>query len=418
MRECDREDGSILILTAFVLVVLLGVTALALDAGYLFDSRRQLQFAADAGAIAGAREMKRKSDIGPADLNTFVSRAVAQNGVAAGVTVHRPPWSGPFSSNNGYVEVIVAQTTPTFFMRLFNRPTMTVSTRTVAGPSSGGTGCLYVLSNTNDAKGFETSSGTGTIDMPGCDIYVNRTSDNAFFVSSGWTINARSIEVVGGSSTSTATINATLDTHVSPPAADPFIDVPEPSFALNTPCDYNAKEVKNTTEVLLPGVYCGGILVSQGGVAIFRSGIYRLKDGGLNLTQSSTVKNESDSDNGVTLYFGTEPSPNNNAAVTSGFTNVSHLLLKASKSGTYRGILFFYSRLAALKTHNLESDDQQLEGAVYMPTQRIQWKGSGHSYTILVVDNIKFGGSSSLSSNYASIGGTSPLPGGLPSVAE
>lgn len=49
-----RRRGAVLVLTAVLLVVLLGITALAVDYGYLLLTRAELQSAADAAALAGA----------------------------------------------------------------------------------------------------------------------------------------------------------------------------------------------------------------------------------------------------------------------------------------------------------------------------------------------------------------------------
>jgi len=53
--------GQILIVTALALPILLGATALALDAGYLFDYQRRMQTAADSAALAAAFELQRDS---------------------------------------------------------------------------------------------------------------------------------------------------------------------------------------------------------------------------------------------------------------------------------------------------------------------------------------------------------------------
>lgn len=53
----SSRNGSVLVLTAAMLVVLLGITALAVDYGYLLVVRRELQNAADAAALAGASQL-------------------------------------------------------------------------------------------------------------------------------------------------------------------------------------------------------------------------------------------------------------------------------------------------------------------------------------------------------------------------
>jgi putative Flp pilus-assembly TadE/G-like protein len=52
-----REQGSVLVTVVISLIVLLGITALVLDVGAFRSHRRQLQTAADAGALAGAQKL-------------------------------------------------------------------------------------------------------------------------------------------------------------------------------------------------------------------------------------------------------------------------------------------------------------------------------------------------------------------------
>ena len=55
MRILRDENGQTLVLTALCGSALLGFMALALDVGVLFHTKRNLQTAADAAALAGAQ---------------------------------------------------------------------------------------------------------------------------------------------------------------------------------------------------------------------------------------------------------------------------------------------------------------------------------------------------------------------------
>jgi hypothetical protein len=55
--KTQAQAGQTLVLVALALVALLGITALAIDGGRLYSERRYMQNAADAGALAGAREL-------------------------------------------------------------------------------------------------------------------------------------------------------------------------------------------------------------------------------------------------------------------------------------------------------------------------------------------------------------------------
>ena len=52
-----REHGAVLVIVVLSLTVLCGIAALAIDAGGFRAHRRQLQSAADAGALAGAQKL-------------------------------------------------------------------------------------------------------------------------------------------------------------------------------------------------------------------------------------------------------------------------------------------------------------------------------------------------------------------------
>ena len=57
MRTTRCERGQVLPLMALVLVVLLGISAFAVDIGYAYYAKRQLQSTADAAALAGAQDL-------------------------------------------------------------------------------------------------------------------------------------------------------------------------------------------------------------------------------------------------------------------------------------------------------------------------------------------------------------------------
>ena len=57
MRGAHRERGQILPVVTLALVALLGVSAFAIDVGYAYYAKRQLQSATDAAALAGAQDL-------------------------------------------------------------------------------------------------------------------------------------------------------------------------------------------------------------------------------------------------------------------------------------------------------------------------------------------------------------------------
>lgn len=57
LSKFKNDDGAVAILFAIVFLVLVGIAALAVDVGYWYTCKRQLQSAADAAALAGCQEL-------------------------------------------------------------------------------------------------------------------------------------------------------------------------------------------------------------------------------------------------------------------------------------------------------------------------------------------------------------------------
>jgi hypothetical protein len=77
----DRQSGATLVLVAICLFVLIAIAALALDIGHLLVTRNELQNAADAGALAGARVLYLNdgSAVNPGANQIAIDAAVANN---------------------------------------------------------------------------------------------------------------------------------------------------------------------------------------------------------------------------------------------------------------------------------------------------------------------------------------------------
>ena len=129
----NGEAGQTLVFVALGMVLLGAALGLALDLGYMRLSKRRIQTAVDSAAIAGAAE------INYADVTAAAKADAASNGFTDGVngvtvTVNSPPASGPNQGKQGYVEVLISRTEPTFFIRIVpsGATTSTVQARAVA----------------------------------------------------------------------------------------------------------------------------------------------------------------------------------------------------------------------------------------------------------------------------------------------
>jgi hypothetical protein len=118
------ESGNILILVAFMMVVLLGASVLAVDTGSLYQTRRQTVNAADAAALAGAQEIIRAHQAGITD-DAGVRSAV--NGIVTSYLGYHEAKlvkvtdqdDNPIRANSKTVKVVAEKEAELFFVPAF-----------------------------------------------------------------------------------------------------------------------------------------------------------------------------------------------------------------------------------------------------------------------------------------------------------
>ena len=209
-KRLKEQSGVIAIIIALLLPVLVGILGIIIDLGFAYQYKRLMQTAADAGAMAGAHWLYR-GEVG--SLNNEVLYDTGRNGFDGSHgetrTINRPPTSGDFAGKDSFVEVIISQQLPTYFMPVLGINDMTVAARAVAGVG-GSQGCVYVLDGTED-KALEVSSGS-TLSALGCKIKVSSCSSEAMSTTSGSSATADDIDVCGDYDCSGSTCEPTPDT--------------------------------------------------------------------------------------------------------------------------------------------------------------------------------------------------------------
>ena len=405
----EGQGGQVLFVTVIVLVALCAVIALALDAGYLFDDKRRAQTAADAAALAGAEELKRGDTAGVVGAG---DQAATTNGFTDGasgttVTVNNPPTSGRYAGDAAFVEAIVTRSRPNLFMSLVGYQTGAVGARAVAGWANS-TNCIYAL-NPTAQFGLKVSGG-GALTAQ-CGVVVNSNTSMALNCGGGGNVVATSTTVTGGNSGCAGP--ATPQTSI-PPSPDPLADRTDPCTlgylqgkctTCSKCCDYNNTHVNGKTTSLGPGVYCGGITVSNGGNATFTAGTYVLEGGGLNVSGQSSLNGTS-----VTFY-NTGTNKTYGPISISGGTVGS---LTAPTSGPMEGMLFFQDRTITSNATNMLSGQTTLSyaGVLYFPTTALSFSGGGSAtaaYTILVADTITITGQSTINDDFSSLQDGDPI---------
>ncbi len=384
MKRSGCERGQAMIFMVLCLTVMLGFLSLAVDVGLLFRSKRVLQTAADSGAIAGALE----ANYG--DMTAAAQAATAQNGVTNGsggatVKVNSPPVYGAFAGKSGYVEVIVSQSQPTFFMKLFSRSSMAVSARSVAALTPGQF-CVYTLGTVGGASvpGID-NIGIEFLYLPHCGLVDNSDIDSFIL-----DLTANYVGLVGH--------DAGFDS-ISPspvkiaPVSDPFTYLSEPSTA---GCGAMLKLTPGNNTAS-PGCY-DGLSITGASTYTFKSGLY-VFNGPVSFVGAGILQGS-----GVTFYF------NNTFA----FDSAALMTLSAPTNGAWNGVLLFESRAdsnpVALTGLNLSV----LQGIIYLPNAALDISGVGlmQLYDPLVVGQLKNNFAFTFAvnfQNYNSVNASNPL---------
>jgi Flp pilus assembly protein TadG len=390
----NHELGQALVAVALGLVVLLGILGLGIDFGYLRYEKGKMQAAADAAAIAGAAEVLYT------DVSTAAQAAATADGFTNGtggvtVTINHPPGSGPNTGNSNYVEAIVAQNQPTFFMKVLGVNSVPLSARSVALGSS--PNCIYALNTTGDAIDI-----TLAIVQVACGVIDD--SNLGGLVAA---LDATSIGLAGTNDGLLVSTNPTAQQHI-PKAADPFASLPPPT--VGSCVTHPTQTVITTTTVLNQGTYCGGIKLS-GGHATFNPGVYILNGGGLSMT---SALGGVATGTGVTFYNTGSGAGSCNTCygpINSFFTFGSSLT--APTTGTYAGILFFQDRNNPQQA-NFDADasggTRTLTGAYYFADATVSFLFNfGNSYTIIDAKRISWTAALQLNADFSSLPDGSPI---------
>lgn len=403
-RWISDEGGQTTIVAVVCMVVLIGFVGFAIDVGHLRYQKRQLQTAADAVALAAAREIRvcgvnNTPDAASCTYMTDAAKsALAENqstynsgnfNLASCATatstdlildLNSPPQgclsaSDPNTGKTGYVEAVVSQKVPTYFAGVLGIPSISLTARAEATRNLSPP-CVYALDPTT--TGTSMTFLASVVLQANCAIIDESPSPVALVGVACLIANAPKISVAGNDFALLALGCPNIQTNVPPPTpADPLAYLPPPSTA-NDPCGgppqtgflsttYTGAPSPVNISLLdgggllglgvfsnitfNPGVYCGGINITLNvaSVITFNPGVYILRpqngSGGLNMfvgNVASVVTTGTDGIGGV-MFYNEGPAPND---IAGGFNiNIPSLLgvfnLTAPTSGEYAGMLFY-----------------------------------------------------------------------------
>lgn len=393
-----RDAGSVAMTFGIAASVLLAAGGMAIDIGIVTLKTNQLQRAADAGALAAARELQ-VANATEAQVIAVATETVQSNLQKYGASVNVSVVVG---DDKRSVSVKADLPVKTFFMDWTEGEGVAVDA--VAGIHNAGIP-LCVLGLSQRLGGVQkpgvTLNENARLSGDSCAVYSNATRRDAIRSDSGALLEAGLICSSGGAMGGVDNFNPAPITDC-PIFKDPLAGRPEPTIGS---CDYtnvqhgfdavfNISERMVQNEIsaetydesgnpadkriypekeqepvdtsgydrsvitLEPGVYCGGLVLGGGVTVNLRAGDYIIKDGPLYITQEAILQGENVgfffSGDDSNIYFGPHTQIN----------------LTAPESGDLAGLLFFESRTSRLvRPHAILSDGaRRLEGTIYLPT--------------------------------------------------
>jgi Flp pilus assembly protein TadG len=389
------ESGYAMVLTALGFSMLLGFMALAIDTGMVFQAKRKMQIAADAGAVAGTQDYMYNNS--KTSATTAATNATSVNGYTdqssgVTVTVNIPPTTGANAGNANDVEVIINQPVPTLFMAAVGMKTITVKARGVGGTVAGNT-CIWLL----DANGADLNvQGSYTLSAPSCGIYMNSSSAGAVNVTgNGGTLNALFADAVGGAIGHQT--SPTQITTYTAPRTNPWGNLAGGNTDTGAGCD---------TTVTTSGLTLTGTLAGPGaGKTICYTNAVTLSNAtfGTGTLGTTGVAQDTVTTPAGTLVFGAGVTISGTVKIFGGTIDIykgsfnqgnANLSIIAPTGGTYDAIALM-EPLTNTQTLNVQfgSGNQVLDGYIYAPGAQVglQDNGGGIQAVGIVADNLNLG---------------------------
>ncbi|WP_271525914.1 pilus assembly protein TadG-related protein [Bradyrhizobium sp. CCBAU 53380] len=390
------QSGSYVILSALLMPVLVGTAGLGTEVGWWYYKHKNMQSAADSGAVSAATAASAGGDL-TSEANAVTANygyANAVNNVT--ITVNQPPKTGTYTSNLQAIEVVVSQPQQRLLSALFGSDPVVITARAVALPNSG-TGCVLALNSS--ARPAVNVSGGNQLNLIKCNLYSNSGAGPSLNVAGSASVSANQVGVVGdisGASNITATNG--VRTHMQA-VADPYANVTPPA----EPSCTSAKITVNAngkTNSLSPGCYRGDITVNAGATLNLDPGIYYLDGANLSVAGNATITGT-----GVTLVFTGSGSNWGTASIGSN----AIINLTAPTTGSTKGIVMYGDRnMPAGTAFNLTGGStQNFGGAIYLPKANLSFaggNGTSTSCTKIIADTLTFSGTSNLQVDCSALG--------------
>jgi len=387
-RLAGDEAAGTAMTFALVLPILFAAGGAGIDYSYALMSQTKMKGVADSAALASVRELQ----LARTDASRIT--AIATNVVNS--QIHDATTTVNVDFQAMTVQVTIQKVyTPVF--GIFS-PTTLQSSATAKMSGSMPLCALGLNPSAPDAINLDQQA---LMTAPGCLVQSNSTDKKGLESMHSAVLTAGLICSAGGK---TLTRNANF----SPAPTTDCPVLPDPLSSRTPPpvgaCNYTNTVIDGVHAVLQPGVYCGGLILTNGADGALAKGIFIIKDGPLVVDGGATI-----SGNEVAIYM-----TGSGANLT--FDADSTVDLSAPKDGPLAGILIFDDptgapapastpksgrgsagralTTGAPRQHQILSDNaRNLLGTIYMPQGEIiidatQPIADKSAYTVLVVNQL------------------------------
>jgi Flp pilus assembly protein TadG len=400
-RYLSETSGSTALMMAISLPALMGAVGVASDFAIFNMKLEKLQAAADAAAIAGAKEFSvatsSKSMISSSVKNFALSSYAGTVPISVDASV---------DSTKKTVTVELKEVWSPFFAHFVGAQVTPVVAHATASAAGRGNICILLLDPGASETGLVDAG--SAITANGCDVYSNSAAADGIRVNSSAVITADTTCSAGGVANG-GTISPAAITDC-PVVEDPLAVRPAPVFA---GCDYNNYKLTNGTVTLNPGTYCGGISATANANLTFAPGTYVIKDGEFKLAGNSSIQGSH-----VGFFLTGDKSLIN-------FTGNTTVNMTGADSGDMAGLLFYEDRTSKIgREHRINSSNAaNLTGTIYLPRGNLlvdpsSKVGAASAYTAIIAQKLKIvsGPQLILNSNYSAT--DVPVPTGIKATEQ
>ena len=336
----DRSGG-VAILFGLVLPVLIGMVAAAVEYGLLVHRRNQLQNAADTGALAAARELSLAAYSTDGTADTARSIILASLSNTGGLSIDS-------QVKGASVEVNLRERVNHIFGQVLGPPFTELKIQAIARISSSRLCLLALEPEKNGAIDMNKSARLTALQ---CGVFSNSKDKAGIVAADSALVDAETVCSAGGISGKANFVKP--PTTDCPQIADPLAGRQPPTIGA---CDFNKTEIKGGTRTLRPGVYCGGLKITNSATVTLAPGIYIVQGGKLTVDRGASLEGED-----VGFFLAGKDS-------SFLFDFDSSISLAAPKTGEMAGILIFDDRGGKFDKHRIYSNHaRKLLGTIYMP---------------------------------------------------